>query len=163
MGGDSAPVTLPAASVTPLPSFPAQQMVDLREAAKPPSWTVNQPQKSWPMVGAGGATAGVEGPDFPSVTPGLGNLQQQLQSAGNGAGEAGSKAAGDFGAGFLGQLEETVAKAGQLIEQLRGMMDFSASPRINAVGDSSPPQRSSSLTNYDHGRASGHGGVTIGQ
>ena len=49
-----------------------------------------------------------------------------------GAGEAGAKAAGDFGQGFLGKAQETVSKAGELIEQLRGMLDFSirVSPQV---------------------------------
>ena len=140
-----------------LPGYQPNGFEDLRSLAAPPSWTVNQPQKSFPMTGAGGATAGAEGPDYPGITPGIGDLQSQLQQAGNGAGEAGAKAAGDFGSGFLGQLEETVSRAGQLIEQLRGMLDFSASPKISPTGDAgaSAPRRTSSLGSYDHRRASG--------
>ena len=144
-----------------LPGYAPYAGYDLREASKPPNWSVNQPQKSWPMTGAGGATAGAEGPEYPGITPGLGDLQSQLQQAGNGAGEAGAKAAGDFGQGFFGQLEETVSKAGELIEQLRGMLDFSASPKISPTGDAgaSAPRRTSSLGAYDHGRASASGGA----
>ena len=97
-----------------LPGYQPNGFEDLRSLAAPPSWTVNQPQKSFPMTGAGGAAAGAEGTDYPGITPGIGNLQSQLQQTGNGAGEAGAKAAGDFGSGFLGQLEETVSKAGEL-------------------------------------------------
>jgi hypothetical protein len=106
------------------------------------------------MVGAGGATAGAEGPDLASVAPGLGDIKQQLDAVGNGAGASGAKAAGDFGAGFIGELEQTVARARLLIEQLRGMMDFSVSPRIEGTTTPTTPGRQSSLTNYDHSRTS---------
>ena len=111
-GGSAAGSSAPS----PAPYYD-QQMLDLREAAKPPAWAVNQPQKSWPMTGAGGATAGVEGPEYPNLTGGVDQIGAALQNGAGQASAAGASTAQAYHEAFIGQLQQTLSEAQSIIQQ----------------------------------------------
>jgi hypothetical protein len=116
---------------------------------KGPGWEINNKTTPWPMVGAGGATAGAgEAPQYIDATTGAMNLgASQAGSAGQATGSA-------YQQGLIGPLQETLAQVQSLVQQIMGALDFSVHPNISATGSgaSAPPQRSS-MTNYDHLRA----------
>ena len=124
--------------------------------ASQPGWTVSAPQKAFPMTGAGGATAGVEGPAFPGLTGGVDQIGASLQSGAGQASAAGASTAQAYHEGLVGQLQQTLSAVQSIVQQIMGTLDFSASPHINSTGDAgaSAPRRQSSLGAYDHGRAS---------
>jgi hypothetical protein len=126
-----------------------------------PGWTVNQPQKAFPMTGAGGATAGVEGPEFPNVTGLNGasgvadalNIGSQTQAAGAASGAG-------YLEGLRSQLDAAASYAEEIAQRIRNALDFSVSPSIGSSSSSTPnPGRQSSLIHTDHGRASAAGGA----
>ena len=127
--------------------------------ASQPGWTVAKPSTSWPMVGSGGATAGVEGPEFPGVT-GLNGAAGVPEALNQGAQ---TQAAGEAtGAGYLeglrSQLDAAASYAEEIAQRIRNALDFSVTPTINSPsGAAESPRRTSSLNAYDHGRASAAG------
>jgi hypothetical protein len=125
---------------------------------KPPSWSVrNDAPPAWPMVGKTGATAGVQSPDFVDAGS-AGNTAAGVSGALSvpNAGGTGARVGSDYAAGLQEQLAQAIAYARQAAEEIRAALDFSVTPQINSSGgaSASSPQKQSSLTHIDHGRAS---------
>jgi hypothetical protein len=131
---------------------------DMRAAMQPPpSWSVNRPQQQYPMVGRTGATAGVQAPDFVDAGS-AGNTAGGVSGALSipDAGGTGARVGSDYAAGLQEQLQQAISYAQQAAQEIRAALDFSSTPNISASGGASAPapQRQSSLTHIDHGRAS---------
>ena len=121
-----------------------------------PGWSLNTaPTKSWPMTGAGGATAGAGEAPFSGVP--------QVMDMSGQAASAGAATAIAYQQALMAQLQATLGGVQSIMQQIVGAMDVSVTPNIGSPSTPAAPQRQSSLTNYDHGRSSGGGGVTIGQ
>jgi hypothetical protein len=139
-----------------MPGYQPYGSYDLRAAAAPPGWTVNAPQKAFPMTGAGGATAGAEGPEFPNVS-GLGGASGVADALNNGAQTqaAGAASGAGYMEGLRSQLDAAASYAEEVAERIRRALDFSVTPQINSPSSSEvPPRRTSSLSSPDARRAS---------
>lgn len=142
-----------------------RQMEDLGYARGPsgtvspmePGWSANNQTTSWPMVGKTGATAGVQSPDFTDAGS-AGNTAGGVSGALSipDAGGTGARVGSDYAAGLQAQLQQAIAYAQDAAQQIRNALDFSATPNIQSSGGASAPapRRQSSVTEYDHGRAS---------
>ena len=69
------------------------------------------------------------------------------------ASTTGAQAAGDFRAGFIGQLNQTMLEATRIMEQIRGALQFDAWPNIAPQGapasPTTPGRQSSAFPGYD--------------
>jgi hypothetical protein len=103
----------------------------------------------------------VKGPEFPNITGSVQQIGAQLQGGAGQASSAGAATGAAYTEGMQSQLEPLKSYVQQFVQEIMGMLDFSASPKISPTGDAgtSAPRRTSSLGGYDHGRASAAGGA----
>lgn len=132
----------------------------------PPGWTLNAGANP---VGAGGGGPPGDQSAFEgggSAVPHIEGTQQAMQQLSSSAGAAGAQAGQGFDIGLVGALEGTVAKVQSIMEQIRGLLQFDASPNVTPGGNSSGAgagagdKQSSNMPAYDHRYASHGDGAT---